>query len=367
MTGGRGGGFGTGRRGGRRDRRRPRPDGPFGFVAPDRVGGRPHLMVDGAPRQGTVATLSHWPGTPTPAALVADLSAESAALALRHRGALPRGVGTVTVDHADEDGAVAVALLCTGGLAAAHGELLVEAARVGDFGVVRDRRAALVAFALGALLDPRRTPVDEVRSGAATGLAATGMLVAAAVGRMAVLADDPDAARGLWAAEAAAYDASVGALGRGELRIAEEPERDLAVVEAPSGRWPPGVAWGGRPVHPAAVHSATTCMRVAAAVPGDCQAWFRYETWVRLARPPGRLRVDLHQVAADLDRREAGGHGPGVAASPRWRFDGAGALVPALRRSGPGPSQLGADEFLQVLREGLDRLDRGAPAWDPYR
>jgi len=51
--------------------------------------GRPHIMVDGAPRPGTMCTLSHWPGTPTPAALSADLSAEIVVGALAHPGLLP--------------------------------------------------------------------------------------------------------------------------------------------------------------------------------------------------------------------------------------------------------------------------------------
>ena len=60
------------------------------------------------------------------------------------------GVESVSIDHFDADGVIALALLCVEGLAAEHGELLVEAARVGDFDVVTEPDAALVAFALHA-------------------------------------------------------------------------------------------------------------------------------------------------------------------------------------------------------------------------
>ncbi|MDA8268665.1 MAG: hypothetical protein M0013_09900 [Actinomycetota bacterium] len=378
--------------------------GPFTFVPPAVLGDRPHLVVDGAPRPGTVATISHWPGTPTPGALIADLSAESAVLALAAPRALPRGIRTVTVDHADEDGVVALGLLCVDGLAGAHGDLLVEAARVGDFGVVGDRRAALVAFTLAALLDPARTPVEEVRSGVVGGMGAVGVLARHGVDCLPDVAKDVEAFEGLWAAEATAYDAAVAALSGGVVRLTEEPERDLAVVEATSGTWPPAAAWAGHPLHPAAVNSATRCMRVATVSPGDCRLLLRYETWVRLARPQAPLRVDLSVVAAELDRREgyvggsAGGsrgafggssggtggdgcqepvsrgaealgrHGAaGDRAVLSWRFDGAGALTPRLHHVGTGASRIGPDEFLEVVRDGLDRLDQGAPAWDPYR
>ena len=47
------------------------------------------------------------------------------------------------IDHYDEDGVVALGLLLVPGLAERHSNLLVEAARVGDFGVVRDRRGSV--------------------------------------------------------------------------------------------------------------------------------------------------------------------------------------------------------------------------------
>ncbi len=46
------------------------------YAAYEELGERPHVMVDGAARPGSVLTLSHWPQSPTPSTLARDLSTE---------------------------------------------------------------------------------------------------------------------------------------------------------------------------------------------------------------------------------------------------------------------------------------------------
>src|SRR5271166_6532835 len=46
------------------------------YVPVEELGDRPHVLVDGATRAGSVLTLSHWPQSPTPAALARDTSAQ---------------------------------------------------------------------------------------------------------------------------------------------------------------------------------------------------------------------------------------------------------------------------------------------------
>jgi len=332
-------------------------------------------MVDGAARAGTVAALSHWPATPTPEVLRADLSAQSALLVSTRRSALPRGVDIVTVDHLDEDAAVAVALLCVDGLAARHGPLLVESARVGDFGVVTDRRAACVAFALAAMIDPvrtptaelggRRVPEDPTAADGGSPLVDVGWRTSWVVDQIDALVSHIDGHRHLWAAEMAAYDASVRALDHGVVEIVEDSRLDLAVVRLVARRWPSEASWAGEPIHRAAVHTATSMLRVATVGSGWCQFRFRYETWVRLASFRPKPRVDLSGLCIELDQME----GAGAAKSPgaRWVFDGASALVPVVRRVGPGPSAVDCEVFVDLLRRHLGRLDTARPAWDPYR
>ena len=94
------------------------------------LNGRPHVMVDGAAREGSVLTLSHWPQSPTAAFLARDVSAaivlEYVRLSLEGvpntvhgpqggagRSALARGraAEAVTNDHFDEDGLMSVLAL----------------------------------------------------------------------------------------------------------------------------------------------------------------------------------------------------------------------------------------------------------------
>jgi hypothetical protein len=306
-------------------------------------------MVDGMSRRATVCTLSHWPGTPTPPELWDDVSAGIVLRALGAPGALPAGVDTVSIDHYDEDGVIALALLCVEGLARRHGPLLVEAARVGDFGVVRDRDPALVAFALAALADAG--PDDVMERCARSARRALALLPA--------LADDPGAHSSLWADEVAAFDGAREALHAGWAAIEERPRHDLAIVRVDTDHPDAArAAWEGAPLHRAAVHSATGCLRVATLAGGRFELRYRYESWVRLASRRPRPRVDLSAAASMLTGAETDG--------ARWTFDGAGAITGALHLVGEGPSSLDPDHFVDVVCGQLATLDAGPPAWDPY-
>jgi hypothetical protein len=316
--------------------------------------------VDGAPRPGTALTLSHWPGTPTPEDLWDDVSAGIVLGALARPDAFPRGVETVSIDHYDADGVIALALLCVEGLATEHGPVLLEAARVGDFDVVTDRRGALVAFGLGSLLDVERAaallgvpgPGADVRE--RTAWAATEALRV-----LPTLAEDPERHRALWEVEAGAYDASVRSFSEGWASIEEHPAIDLAVVRVEVAH--PGAAaaaWGGAPLHPAAVHSNTERLRVATVAAGRVEVRYRYESWVRLVSRRPLPRVDLTAVATELSKAETGG--------ASWVFDGAGAITGALHVAGGRPSTLDPERVVEWVGGHLEVLDGGPPAWDPY-
>jgi len=316
-------------------------------------------MVDGAPRPGTVCTLSHWPGTPTPEALWHDVSAGIVLSALARPELLPSGLGVATVDHFDADGVLALGLLCVGGLAARSGPLVVEAARVGDFDVVRDRAAAWVAFAVGAL-------GDVERSAAALGIALDGEVTdrtawatTEALRILPELVEDPERYRVLWSDEADAFESSSRALIDGWATIEERPGVDLAIVRVDvSHPEAAAAAWEGAPLHPGAVHSATERLRVATLAGGRVEVRYRYESWVRLVSRRPRPRVDLAAVASELTGAEAAG--------ARWVFDGAGAITGALHLAGEAPSTLDPEGVVEVVSERLEALDHGPPAWDPY-
>ncbi|MDA8186382.1 MAG: hypothetical protein M0035_18520 [Actinomycetota bacterium] len=320
---------------------------PASFIPVDQLCGRPHVVVDGAPRPGTSYTLSHWPGTPTPPLLRADLSAETALRALEQPGLLPSPLGAVTVDHYDADGIVALAMLVLPGLAETAGARLVEVARVGDFGVVTDEGAALVAFALDALgveTDPARRALELL----------PGLLA------------EPEAFERLWGAEHAAYAASLQMMDSGAATLEELPEHDLAVVRVRQRN--ASARWGDQPLHLAAVNSATGCLRVATisephgSMDGgrlrSYEVRFRYESWVRLESTCPRPRVDLAGLARTLTSIEPDG-------AP-WSFEGAGALRATLRSNPTSGSAIGEERFMEELLGALAALDKGPAAWDPY-
>ncbi len=313
---------------------------------------------------GTVCTLSHWPGTPTPVALWHDLSAGIVLDALARPDVLPAGVDTASIDHYDADGVIALALLCTEGLAAEHGALLVEAARVGDFDVVTDRRAALVAFGLAFLGDVERAaavlglcpamPEPSRRLMDRTAWAATQALRV-----LPSLVAEPERHRALWADEADAYDASSRAVAEGWATIEEQarprPRHPPCRRHPPRGR--PG-GWRGAALHPGAVHSVTPCLRVATIAGGRVELRYRYESWVRLQSRRPRRRVDLAAVATELTRAEG--------AAGRWVFDGAGAITGALHLADGAPSTLDPEVVVDLVCTRLEALDAGPRAWDPY-
>jgi hypothetical protein len=333
---------------------------PIRYVPVDRLAGERHVIVDGAPRPGTVCTLSHWPGTPTPVELWHDVSAGIVLNALAFPELVPEGVEAASIDHYDADGVIALALLCVEGLAGAHGPVLVEAARVGDFDVVTDRRAALVAFAIGTLGDVGRAATVlglPVPGGEALDRTAWGATHALAL--LPALVEDVERYPNLWADEALAFDASCAALSEGWASIEERPEHDLAIVRVDTAH--PDAAharWGGRVLHLGAIHSNTERLRVATVAGGSVEVRYRYESWVRMVSRRPRPRVDLERVATELTKSERAG--------ARWVFDGAGAITGALHVSGAAPSTLDPEHVLDLVSQKLEVLDAGPPAWDPY-
>ena len=330
------------------------------YVPAGLLAGRPHVLVDGAPRAGTVCALSHWPGTPTPEDLWHDVSTGIVVRALARPDRLPPGVEAATVDHYDADGVIALGLLCVEGLAEEHGPLLVEAARVGDFDVVTDRRAALVAFGIGALGDVERAaPLLGVAVPDGEVMERTAWAATEALRVLPGLVADPERHRALWTEEADAFDASARALVEGWACLEERPEHDLAIVRVDTTHADAARAmWRGAPLHPAAVHSTTERLRVATIAGARVEVRYRYESWVRLVSRRPRPRVDLSAVAAELTRAE-GDRG-------RWVFDGAGAITGALHLAPGGASTLDPERVIETVCRHLEVLDAGPPAWDPY-
>lgn len=303
-------------------------------------------MVDGAPTAGTVLTLSHWPATPTPVPLRADLSVESA-LRWRERPGRWPGAGLVSTDHLDQDGLASVYALVEPGEARRRRPILVEVARAGDFATFTERDAARVSFALATLADPERSP-----------LPAGGDLTAELLGRLASLVDHPGRQAGWWREEDASLAAGEALVASGKVLIEEVAPLDLAVVSIPEAaplrlatRF---MARADAPCHPAAIHNATACGRLLVRQGARFELVLRYESWVRLVSRRMAARVDLGPLAERLEAEERNG--------ARWCADPVSCLVPRLTLVGAGETSLAPSRVRELVE---DHLGTAPPAWFP--
>lgn len=317
----------------------------------DEVGDRPNVMADGAALSSTVLTLSHWPGSSTPATLRHDLSAGMAFRYLRSRRRWPEA-GAVTSDHFDQDGLVTVAALTAPEAALEEEDALLAVAEAGDFVRGGDRRAARVSFALASLAERWDRTGDR-------NPAMGGGLHREALALLPDLLARPDRYADMWKEEDDFLGASEDAVGSGAVGLSDVPEVDLVVVSVPGAGPGPGAAAQfslrrTAPVHPMAVHNRSDRTRVLVEAPPYYELYFRYETWVQLVSRRAPARVDLTDLAGELTALEPAGR--------RWTFTGAGATVARL-----GPADGASDLSPGAVRRLVtDALARGRPAWDPY-
>jgi hypothetical protein len=297
-----------------------------------------------------VLTLSHWPGSPTPPPLARDLSTEIA-LAYLDDPSYRVEAEFVTSDHLDEDGLAALFVLVNPEIARSSAELLVEVARVGDFGIVRDERAALVAFALAAWFDPGRSPEPVADPGTSW----TAHCYDRLLRRLPELLERPERARDLAAPELDHFVHDRDAIARGVVALTEFPRSDLAVVTMPTDVDPDGLEGpSGFGLHRAAIHSATAAVRVLLVAGRRYRYYDRYETWVNYVSRPLPGRRDLGPLARRLTEEERG--------TAQWVADGPGTLVAGLGVADGDESSLTPDHVRRAIESYLGR----APvAWAP--
>ncbi len=301
----------------------------------------PHVVVDGSAQPGTVLTLSHWPGSPTPERYRADLSAE---IAFAFAADPDPSVDTefVTNNHFDQDGLVSVFALTDPDAAFARRDRLVDVARAGDFGSFLDRDAVRAAITVARVGD-----------------AADGDAYSALLPRLAEIVDHPERFEDLWGEEDAHISETERAIADGTITITEDPALDLAVVRIPP-------EWHRRTIHrfttvaeeaahSGAVHNATD--RFVLITLGDeaPELRYRYETWIHLVSRRPRPRVDLADLAAELSSDEPG--------DGRWAFDGVDGLSPSLHLVGADTSAIDPENFVRRVSATLRRAEH---TWSPY-
>lgn len=314
------------------------------YVPWDELKGRPNIVVDGYPADGTLITLSHWRGSGSPEEIADDLSTQ---IAFRYldRPDLKVDADLVSNNHFDEDGLAGIYAILHPSEALARRERIIEVASAGDFGVFADRDAARIAFAL-------MTMADEDRSNLGADLfkkpypQQSAALYEEGLARLPEMLEHPDRFEGLWQLEDAWFERDDERARSGAITIEERPEIDLAIARLPDdGDAPFETEFALLGAHQAAIHNRTPLNRVAI-IRGDRYAVrYRYETWVRYVSRPTMPRIDLSPLAEELNAQET--------SDGRWEFDGNDDLTPWLRSN--AGSSLAPDVFLAAVDGFLRR------------
>jgi hypothetical protein len=324
----------------------------------------PSVIVDGAPAEGTVLTLSHWPGIGSPPEFWADLSAEMALRYVEAGGVGGGHHGSATVasnNHFDQDGLVGLFALTAPAAALARRDLLAEVARAGDFAVTSRRDAARISMAIAACADPERSPLVGLPP-SSDYEAQTAFLYTELLGRLPELCDHPERFESLWAAEDASRRESEAFVASGAVHIEEVADLDLAALTVPEDAPAAGghrfaANWAAG-LHPMALHAATERGALLTQRGGHHELLYRYESWVQFRSRPVRPRVDLAPLAGRLNELETQAGGTAT-----WVAERTSALTPALRIADGRPSALAPAE---VRAQVEDHLRAAPPAWDPY-
>lgn len=315
---------------------------------------RPNIVVDGSPNEATVLSLTHWPHQPQPPGASVDTSTE---LVFAHldRPVEHEPAEVVTNNHFDQDGAAGLLALIDPVAALEHRDLLIDLAAAGDFGTYRHRDAARASMILHAFGDRARSPIADRFTGDLG--RDTALLYEAVLPDLLGLLTDPGRHRDLWAAEDEVLSASEEAVAAGRIVITEDPALDLAVVRVDEAE---PVRSGHRfghlsagPVHPMAIHNATTCTRILIVHGTRFHYTDRYETWVQVHTHTPPLRTDLRPLATALTESETGG--------ATWSAEPPSALAPRLTND--QGSSLTAEAVVAAVRH---HLETAPTAWDPF-
>lgn len=317
----------------------------------------PNVIVDGARNDRTVLTLSHWPKSGSPAELKGDTST---AIVFNYLDS-PRfhvEVEAVSNNHFDEDGLVGIFAMLQPTVAQCHRDLLVDVAQAGDFGVFVQRHAARIAFVLSAYADPESSPLPgHLFTLPYADLASE--LYGQLLDLLPRLLTSVDGYRALWESEDAKLTASEKLIDQGLITIEERPDLDLAVVRLPEDLRRQRVHRFTQQrlaeCHPFALHNRTACTRLLLLQSRRVELHYRYESWVQLASRRPAPRVDLSDLASELNREETTGG--------RWVFDGVDHITPRLHLEGSAATSVPLDDIVRRIEH---HLRSGRSAWDPY-
>jgi hypothetical protein len=327
------------------------------FLPYNHLNSFPNIIVDGARAKNTVLTLSHWPKSGTPVELKGDTSTE---IVFNYLDS-PRfhvQADVVSNNHFDEDGLMGIFAILAPATAERHRNLLVDVAQAGDFGIFATRQAARIAFTLSAYVDADTSPLPSRLFKLPYSELASELYVRL----LDVLPDlltNLNDYQSLWEGEDKKLSASEELIEQGVITIEELPDLELAVVRMPgnlaSHRVHRFTQQRLAECHPFALHNRTRCTRLLVLQGRRVEFQYRYEGWVQMASRRPAPRVDLSELANELNHEEG--------TKGRWVFDGVHQITPRLHLEGSSGTSIPVDT---IVRRVEHHLQAGRPAWNPY-
>ena len=311
------------------------------YIPIEDLDGRPNIIVDGYPTNGTVLTLSHWPDSGTPGPLSDDLSTQ---IVFHYLDGSERVVADlVSNNHFDQDGLCGIFVLVHPEQAASHRDLLIDVASAGDFATFHDRDAARIAIALAAFETNESSPIARELAGKPYAQQ-TSILYRHLLGELPEMLQNPERYRAFWETEDVRIDESEKAIASRTVTVTERRDIDLATVVVPED-YPDADdnEWSGG-LHPMALHNETHRHRILIQRGNRYRLRYRYETWVKFTSRPVTPRVDLGPLAERLSEEEKEG---------RWRFDGVDQITPSLHLEGSEESAIAPQRFRAMVEEFL--------------
>ena len=330
---------------------------PARYVPYGEVGAQANIIVDGAPLDSTVLTLSHWPNSRTDPTVRRDTSTATV-FAYLDAPELHQDVPIVSNNHFDEDGLFSMFGVVDPAAALEHREVLTGAALAGDFGMYDDPRAARLCFVIESFCDPDASPLPAATfDGCERRRVAA--LYRAMLERVPALVRDLDVSESLWRSQYEHLEDSVKLIDNGAVVIEEYADVDLAVVEIPPDlplrtvrRY---LEAEQAAVHPFAIHNKTLCNRLLRITGRRYELQYRYDSWLQLASRRPALRVALDDLVTDLNAIEQ--------AAGEWRCEDVTGIVPRLYLEGVDQSSLAPEQFVDQVRR---HLATAPVVWDPY-
>ena len=327
------------------------------FVPYHQLDSLPNIIVDGARTKQTVLTLSHWPKSGTPLELKADTSAE---IVFNYLDSPQFQVqaDVVSNNHFDEDGLVGIFAMVMPAIAQRHRNLIDRVAQAGDFEICSDRRAARIVFTLSAYADADTSPLPGSLFEQPYAERA-GELYVRLLDVLPHLLTNLNDYRSLWESEDEKLSASEELIEQEIVTIEERPDLELAVVRMPEDLASRRVHRFAQErlaaCHPFAVHNKTRCTRLLILQGRRVELQYRYEGWVQMTSRRPAPRIDLSELANELNHEESAGG--------RWVFDGVDEITPRLHLEGGAETSIPVEAIVKRIEH---HLQTGRPAWNPF-